>query len=103
MNLSTNRNRLTDMQNRLVVAKAYGGGSGMDCEFGVGRCITFRMDKKIRSYHRAQGTIFSLLRENMMEDSIRKRMYVCVCVKERQTVPYSRNWHNTVNQLYFKK
>ena len=33
-----NKNRLTDIQNRLVVAKGEEGGSGMDREFGVGRC-----------------------------------------------------------------
>ena len=38
MNLHTNRNRLTDIENRLImVAKGEGGGSGMDREFGIGR------------------------------------------------------------------
>jgi len=32
------RNRLTDMENRLVTLKEDGGGSGMDWEFGVSRC-----------------------------------------------------------------
>ena len=32
------RNRLTDMENRLGVAKEEGGRSGMDEEFGIGRC-----------------------------------------------------------------
>ena len=31
-------NRLTDIKNRLVAAKAERGGSGMDWEFGVSRC-----------------------------------------------------------------
>ena len=30
-----NRNRPLDIENRLVVAKREGGGSGMDWEFGV--------------------------------------------------------------------
>ena len=34
MNLST-KDRLTDTENRLVVAKGWGGGSGMDWEFEV--------------------------------------------------------------------
>ena len=34
MNLSTKRNRLTDTEIRLVVAK----GEGMDWEFGISRC-----------------------------------------------------------------
>ena len=32
-----NRNRLTDRENRLVVAKGVGEGSGMNWEFGVNR------------------------------------------------------------------
>ena len=35
MNLPRNRNRLTDIENRLVVAKGEGVGRGM--EWGVGR------------------------------------------------------------------
>ena len=38
MNLSTNRNRMTDMEKRLVVAKGEGEGSGMAWEFGASRC-----------------------------------------------------------------
>ena len=41
-------------------------------------------------------TISNLLRQNMMEDSMRKRMYDWV------TSLYSRHWHNTVDQLYLK-
>ena len=37
MNLSTNRNRLTDIENRLVVAKGEGGGEGMDGGVGTSR------------------------------------------------------------------
>ena len=33
-----NRNRLADIENRLVVAKGEGGGEGMEWEFGVSRC-----------------------------------------------------------------
>ena len=32
------RNRLTDIENRLVVAKEDGSGGGMDREFGISRC-----------------------------------------------------------------
>ena len=38
MNLSTNKSRLRDIENRFVVAKAEGGESGMDWESGVRRC-----------------------------------------------------------------
>ena len=33
-----NRNRLTDIENRLVVAKEEGNGGGKDWEFGISRC-----------------------------------------------------------------
>ena len=32
-----NRNRLSNIENRLVVAKGVGGGGGMEWEFGVSR------------------------------------------------------------------
>ena len=38
MNLSTKQNRLTDIENRLVVAKGEEGKVGMDWAFGVSRC-----------------------------------------------------------------
>ena len=37
MNLSSEK-KLMDMENRLVVTKVNGGGSGMDWESGVNRC-----------------------------------------------------------------
>jgi len=37
MNLPTEK-KLMDMENRLVVTKGDGGGSGMDRELGVNRC-----------------------------------------------------------------
>ena len=37
LSLST-KNRLTDVENRLVAAKKEGVGEEMDWEFGVGRC-----------------------------------------------------------------
>ena len=39
-----NRNRLTDIENRLVVAKGEGGRSGIDEEFGVSRCKQLRLE-----------------------------------------------------------
>jgi len=37
MILSTKQKQITDKENRLVVSKGEGGGSGMAWEFGVGR------------------------------------------------------------------
>ena len=43
MNLSTNRNRLTGMENT-VVAEGQAGGGRTDGEFGVGRCKLLRIE-----------------------------------------------------------
>ena len=56
-----NRNRLTDIENRLVVAK---GGGGMEWEFGISRCKLVYIEwinNNKRSYCVAQGTIFNIL------------------------------------------
>ena len=55
----------------------------------------------MRFYCRAQGSISSLLGQTTMEDHIRKGMYIYM--DDWVTLLYSRNWHNTVNQLYFNK
>ena len=39
-----NRNRLTDAENRLAVAKREGRGGGMDWEFGVSRCKLLHLE-----------------------------------------------------------
>ena len=44
MNLSTKQNRLTDMENKLVVAKGEWEESGMDWEFGVSRCKLLHLE-----------------------------------------------------------
>ena len=44
MNLSTNRNKPTDIENTLVVAKGNGGGNGIDWEFRVGRCNLLHLE-----------------------------------------------------------
>ena len=38
MNLSTKQKQIMDMESRLVAVKWKRGRSGMDWEFGVGRC-----------------------------------------------------------------
>ena len=38
MIISTKQKQTRDRESRLVVAKGEGGGSGMDGEFGVGKC-----------------------------------------------------------------
>ena len=48
INISTNRNRLTDTEVRLVVAKGEGGLGGKEWECGFSICKLFfcRMDKQ---------------------------------------------------------
>ena len=47
MKLSTKQNRLTDIENRLVVAKGEGFGEGVDRKAGViRRKLLYRMDKQ---------------------------------------------------------
>ena len=52
----------------------------------------------MRPYCIAQGTIPILLEYTMMENST-KNIYMYDWV----TLLYSKNWHNTANQLYFNK
>ena len=43
---------------------------------------------------------------NIFSDAIRKdteNIYIYIYIYMTVTVLYSRNWHNTVNQLYSKK
>ena len=57
-----NRNRLTEIENRFVVAKGEGGGEGMDWEFGMSRCkLVYREWINNKVLCRAQGTIFNIL------------------------------------------
>ena len=48
MNLSTKQKRPMDIERRLVVSQGERGGSGVDGEFGIGRCklFIFRMDEQ---------------------------------------------------------
>ena len=58
-----NRNRLIDIENRLVVAKVGWGGRGMDWKFGIGRCKLLHLEwinNKVLMYI-AQGTTFNIL------------------------------------------
>ena len=56
-----NRNGLTDIENRLVVAKV-GWWGGMEWEFGISRCKLVCIEWiSTTSYCIAQGTIFNIL------------------------------------------
>ena len=56
-----NRNRLRDMENRLVVAKGDEGVSERDWEFGVNRCNLLCLEWRSKENCIAQRTISNLL------------------------------------------
>ena len=95
-----NRNRLTDVEDKFMAIKGgrlggrWTGGLGLaDAHCGIWNdwpmnfCIT-------------QGTL-PIFCDNQCGKRIWKRMNVCTCVIE--SLLYSRNYHNIVNQLYFNK
>jgi len=47
-----NRNRLTDIENRLMVAKGEGGRGGKEWEFGISRCKLLYTNNKVLLYSR---------------------------------------------------
>ena len=68
-----NRNGLTDIEDRLVVAKGEGEGNGLDWEFGVSRYKLLRLEWINNNvlWYIAQGTISNLLGQ-VMEKNIKK-------------------------------
>ena len=75
-----NRDRLTDTENRFVVAKGEGQGAGMDWEFGVSRYKLTHLEwirNEVLLYSMG-NLITNLLRQNLTEENIRKRMYIYV-------------------------
>ena len=56
-----------------------GGGSGLDGEFGVGRCKLLHLEWIIiRSFFTPQGQYLIFWEKNMMEDSLRKKKYIYI-------------------------
>ena len=63
--------------NRLVVAKRVEFGGEVEWEVGVRRCeLLYTEWRRTRSYCIAQGTIFNVQCETIMENSIKKYIYV---------------------------
>ena len=86
MNLSKEK-KIMDLENRLMVAKREGEGSGMDWEFGINRCKLLPLEWiTMRSCCIALGTISNQLWWNMI--MWEKRMYICIC--DWVTLLYSR-------------
>ena len=92
-----NRNRLTDIENRLVVAKGEGGGGGMDWEFGVSRCKLVYMEWiNNRSYCIAQGTIFNIPWQTIMEKNMKKSIYMSHFAVQQRLIQHCKS---TILQL----
>ena len=95
-----NRNRLTDMENRFVVAKGEGGGNGMDREFGVIRCKLSHLEwisNEVVLY--SPGNYTNLL-DRLWWKIIQEKE--CMYMYNWVTLLYSRNQYNIVHRLYFK-
>ena len=59
INLFKNRNRFTDIENNLMVAKK---GGGINLEFGINRyTLLYVKQKNTRTYCKAQQTTFNIL------------------------------------------
>ena len=87
------------MENKLVVDKWEGGGYGMDWEFRVSRCKLLQLEwinNEILLY--GIGNSIQSLVIDMIEDNMRKRIYIYIYMHDWVTLLYSRNWHNDVNQ-----
>ena len=64
MNILRNRNRLTDIENILVVAKGEGNGGGKDWEVGISRCKLLYIrwiDNKVLLYSTGNSTQYSVM------------------------------------------
>ena len=87
------------MENRLVVAK--GVGSGTDWEFGVSRCKLLHLEwmgNEVLLY--STGNSIQSLGTDHDGSHYKKG---CVYTGDCGTALQSRNWHNTVPQLYVNK
>ena len=74
-----NKNRPTDIENRLVVAKGEVGRERMDWEFEVGRCKLLHLEwinHKVLTYSTGSYTQYPVINHHGKE--YKKRMSVCV-------------------------
>ena len=77
-----NRNRLTDIENRFVVAKGKSGTRGMDWEFGVSRCKLLHIEwinDKVLLYNTGNYTQYSVINHNE-KDYIYIYIYIYIYV-----------------------
>ena len=93
-----NRNRLTDIENRLVVAKGKGGGGGVEWEFGVSRCkllYTEWINNKVLLYSTGNYIRYPMINHNGKEYKKKECKYIT------ESLCCTAVINNIVNQLYF--
>ena len=102
--------KLTDIENRPVVAKGDWGGSGRDGEFGVGRCKLLHLEWISNEVLLCStGDYVQSLGIDHDERKYKKGnvcINICVCIyiyMGHCAIQYSRYWYNIVNQRYFNK
>ena len=93
-----NRNRLTDLRNRPMVAKAEWGGKGMEWEFGISRCKLLYagwINNKVLLYSTGNYIQYSVINRNL-EKNMKKNTYKTESL-------YCMAKISIINQLYFNK
>ena len=92
-----NRNRLTDTENRLVVAKGDRGGRRKDCQFGVSRCNLLDIgwiNKKV-----LLCTTGICIWCPVIINHNGKRVHVCIT----ESLCYTAEINTVINQLYVNR
>ena len=108
-----NKKRLTDIEKRLVAAKGERGGSGKDREFGVGKGKWLHLEwisNEVLLYSKGND-IQSLgiehdrrqYEQNNVSVCVYIYIYIYIYIYDWVAMLFSKNWHNTVNQIYFNK
>ena len=88
----THRNRLTDIESRLVVAKEEWGGGGMEWELGVSRCkLLYREWINTKAPLYSTGNYIQYPVINHKWKKIFLKVYICIteglcCIAETNTL-----------------
>ena len=90
-----NRNRITDIENRLVVAKGEGVGGGKKWEVGVSRCklLYIKWINKVLLYSTENYIQYPMINHDGI---FKKNLYVCIteslcCIAKINTTLYINN------------
>ena len=107
MNLSTEQ-KLMDLENRPVVAKGRGGGSGMGWESGVNGCKLLHLEWISSGILLCSPGKYGHLWWSLMEENVRKRTYICVCdwvtlLYGRKLTEHSSNYNRKKEKAFIKK